>query len=96
MEPRILNGQAFGAWLDQQDLGWFTSVDIEALCQDQGIYYDIGHFYDWIHRQRALGLEERPSERHRIRYSYPSDSGAMMTVDKPHLEYRRPQKKPQS
>ena len=62
MDSTILNREAFSQMMETSLDGWFHSESVELHCQNAGIYFDIGHYWDCIWKHRHSGsIEERPS-----------------------------------
>ena len=60
--PKILNREAFAQMMETSLDGWFHHESVEKHCQDAGIFFDMGHYWDCIWKHRHDGsIEERPS-----------------------------------
>jgi hypothetical protein len=59
---KILNGEAFCQMMETSFDDWFHREGVEQHCQAEGIYFDIGHYWDCVYKHRNLKqIEERPS-----------------------------------
>jgi hypothetical protein len=62
MTITILNREAFAQMMETSLDGWFHRESVEKHCQDAGIFFDMGHYWDCIWKHRHDGsIEERPS-----------------------------------
>ena len=62
MDSKILDREAFCQMMETSFDNWFHREGVEQHCQAEGIYFDIGHYWDcvWLHRQNG-SIEQRPS-----------------------------------